>query len=141
MIGDRPIHIEVDGGITPETAPLVVAAGADVLVAGSAVFTGGSVTDPAPYGRNIRAIREAPGAACPAQGQSAAAPRPRDPPASSAMRHERRRAARLTCRIRGANGTASPLDSCWTDRWPSTCSDCAEQDGEADPPMHRGYDR
>ncbi len=59
MIGDRPIHIEVDGGITPETAPLVVEAGADVLVAGSAVFTGGSVADPAPYGRNIRAIRAA----------------------------------------------------------------------------------
>ena len=38
MIGDRPIHIEVDGGVTPKTAPLVVEAGADVLVAGSAVF-------------------------------------------------------------------------------------------------------
>ncbi|MEP5758727.1 MAG: ribulose-phosphate 3-epimerase, partial [Litoreibacter sp.] len=36
MIGDRPIHIEIDGGVTPETAPLVVEAGADVLVAGSA---------------------------------------------------------------------------------------------------------
>ena len=59
MVGDRPIHIEVDGGVTPETAPLVAAAGADVLVAGSAVFKGGSVADPAPYARNIRAIREA----------------------------------------------------------------------------------
>jgi ribulose-phosphate 3-epimerase len=59
MIGDRPIHIEIDGGVTPETAPLVVAAGADVLVAGSAVFKGGSVADPAPYGANIRAIRAA----------------------------------------------------------------------------------
>ena len=48
MIGDRPIHIEIDGGITPETAPLMTAAGADVLVAGSAVFKGGSVTNPAP---------------------------------------------------------------------------------------------
>ncbi|MEL7211794.1 MAG: ribulose-phosphate 3-epimerase [Pseudomonadota bacterium] len=57
MIGDRPIHIEIDGGVTPQTAPLVVEAGADVLVAGSAVFKGGSVTDPAPYGENIRAIR------------------------------------------------------------------------------------
>ena len=38
MIGERPIRIEVDGGITPETAPLVVEAGASVLVAGSAVF-------------------------------------------------------------------------------------------------------
>ncbi|SDK89853.1 ribulose-phosphate 3-epimerase [Aliiruegeria lutimaris] len=59
MIGDRPIHIEIDGGMTPETAPLMAAAGADVLVAGSAVFRGGSVSDPAPYGENIRAIRAA----------------------------------------------------------------------------------
>ena len=41
------------------TAPLVAAAGADVLVAGSAVFKGGSVSDPTPYGANIKAIREA----------------------------------------------------------------------------------
>ncbi|AML51381.1 ribulose-phosphate 3-epimerase [Falsihalocynthiibacter arcticus] len=59
MVGDRPIHIEIDGGVTPETAPLVTAAGADVLVAGSAVFSGGSVQNPAPYGENIRAIRAA----------------------------------------------------------------------------------
>jgi len=59
MIGDRPIHIEIDGGVTPETAPLVAAAGADVLVAGSAVFKGGSVQNPDIYGKNIRAIREA----------------------------------------------------------------------------------
>ena len=59
MIGDRPIHIEIDGGVDPQTAPLVTRAGADVLVAGSAVFRGGSVNDPAPYGENIRAIREA----------------------------------------------------------------------------------
>ena len=59
MIGDRPVHIEIDGGVTPETAPLVAAAGADVLVAGSAVFTGGSVENPAPYGANIAAIRTA----------------------------------------------------------------------------------
>jgi ribulose-phosphate 3-epimerase len=59
MIGDRPIHIQVDGGITPETAPLVVEAGADVLVAGSAVFKGGSVDNPEVYGENIRAIRSA----------------------------------------------------------------------------------
>ncbi|WP_375691973.1 ribulose-phosphate 3-epimerase [Pseudooceanicola sp. LIPI14-2-Ac024] len=57
MIGDRPVHIEIDGGVTPQTAPLVVEAGADVLVAGSAVFKGGSVGNPAPYGENIRAIR------------------------------------------------------------------------------------
>ncbi|SDW09438.1 ribulose-phosphate 3-epimerase [Litoreibacter albidus] len=57
MIGDRPIHLEIDGGVTPATAPGLVQAGADVLVAGSAVFKGGSVSDPAPYGDNIRAIR------------------------------------------------------------------------------------
>ena len=59
MIGDREIHIEIDGGVTPATAPLVAAAGADVLVAGSAVFKGGSASNPAPYGENIRAIRAA----------------------------------------------------------------------------------
>lgn len=59
MIGDRPIHIEIDGGVTVETAPLVAAAGADVLVAGSAVFKGGSVANPGPYGSNIKAIRAA----------------------------------------------------------------------------------
>jgi len=59
MIGDRPIHIEIDGGVDPKTAPLVASAGADVLVAGSAVFKGGSVENPAPYGENIRAIRAA----------------------------------------------------------------------------------
>ena len=52
-------QIEIDGGITPETAPLMAAAGADVLVAGSAVFKGGLVQNPAPYGDNIRAIRAA----------------------------------------------------------------------------------
>ena len=59
MIGGRPIHIEIDGGITAETAPLMASVGADVLVAGSAVFKGGSVTDPSVYGRNIAAIRDA----------------------------------------------------------------------------------
>ncbi|MCS6921786.1 MAG: ribulose-phosphate 3-epimerase [Elioraea sp.] len=57
MIGDRPIHIEVDGGITPETAPLVIEAGADVLVAGSAVF------GRPPYDRAIAALRGEPVAA------------------------------------------------------------------------------
>ncbi|NDV86027.1 ribulose-phosphate 3-epimerase [Aurantimonas aggregata] len=56
MIGDRDIHIEIDGGLTPETAPLVVAAGADVLVAGSAVFKGGTLEH---YASNMRAIRQA----------------------------------------------------------------------------------
>ncbi len=53
MIGGRDIRIEVDGGIAPETAPIVVAAGADTLVAGSAVFHGGSSA----YAANIAAIR------------------------------------------------------------------------------------
>jgi ribulose-phosphate 3-epimerase len=53
MIGNRPIDIEVDGGVTPETAPLVVKAGANVLVAGSAIFKGGK----AAYAGNIAAIR------------------------------------------------------------------------------------
>ncbi len=59
MIGDSDVHIEIDGGVDPNTAPGLVSAGADVLVAGSAVFKGGSVNDPAPYGTNIRAIRDA----------------------------------------------------------------------------------
>ncbi|MEQ1951136.1 ribulose-phosphate 3-epimerase [Mesorhizobium sp. CN2-181] len=56
LIGRRPIHIEVDGGIAPDTAPLVAKAGADVLVAGSAVFKGGTE---AAYRANIEAIRAA----------------------------------------------------------------------------------
>ncbi len=56
MIGDRPIDIQIDGGVTPETARLVVAAGANVLVAGSAVFKGGTVET---YPANIEAIRQA----------------------------------------------------------------------------------
>ena len=60
MIGDRPIDIEIDGGVTPETAPLVAAAGANVLVAGSAVFKGGSKDA---YAKNIAAIRNAADAA------------------------------------------------------------------------------
>lgn len=59
MIGDRPIHIQIDGGITTQTAPWVTAAGADVLVAGSAVFSGGSVDKPQVYGANIAALRKA----------------------------------------------------------------------------------
>ena len=59
MIGDRPIHIQVDGGVDTKTAALVAKAGADVLVAGSAVFKGGSVDQPQVYGANMRAIREA----------------------------------------------------------------------------------
>ena len=59
MIGDRPVHIEIDGGMDPVTAPMMAAAGADVLVAGSAVFKGGSVENRAVYGANIAAIRAA----------------------------------------------------------------------------------
>jgi ribulose-phosphate 3-epimerase len=55
MAGGRSIDIEVDGGVTPETAPAVVQAGANVLVAGSAVFKGG----PSAYRMNIAAIRQA----------------------------------------------------------------------------------
>jgi ribulose-phosphate 3-epimerase len=58
MIGDRPIHIEIDGGITVETAPIMVAAGADILVAGSSVFKGGSVENPEVYGRNINLLKK-----------------------------------------------------------------------------------
>jgi ribulose-phosphate 3-epimerase len=55
MTSGRGILIEVDGGVTPQTAPALVAAGASALVAGSAVFRGG----PAAYEANIRAIRDA----------------------------------------------------------------------------------
>ena len=54
LIGNRPIDIEVDGGITPETAPKVYSAGANVLVAGSAIFKGESIED---YQNNIANIR------------------------------------------------------------------------------------
>jgi len=56
LVAGRPIDIEVDGGITPETAPKVIAAGANVLVAGSAVFKGGTQKA---YAANIAAIRNA----------------------------------------------------------------------------------
>ena len=53
MIGDRPIELEVDGGVNAATAKAVVDAGADVLVAGSAVFKGDD------YSATIKAIRDA----------------------------------------------------------------------------------
>lgn len=53
LIGGRPIHLEVDGGVTPDTAGACARAGADVLVAGSAVFKGNA------YRANIAAIRAA----------------------------------------------------------------------------------
>jgi ribulose-phosphate 3-epimerase len=55
MAGDRPIRIEVDGGVTAENAGALAAAGADTLVAGSAVFKGGREA----YAGNIAAIRAA----------------------------------------------------------------------------------
>ena len=55
LIGGRPIPIEVDGGITAETAPRAARAGASVLVAGSAVFKGG----PDGYADRIAGIRRA----------------------------------------------------------------------------------
>ena len=55
MIGERNIHIEVDGGVAPQTTLLLTRAGADVLVSGSAVFEGG----PEAYAGNIKAIRAA----------------------------------------------------------------------------------
>ena len=64
LAGARPIDIEVDGGITPDNAAAVARAGANVLVAGSAVFKGG----PAAYAKNIRAIRIA---AAMARGEAA----------------------------------------------------------------------
>src|SRR5690242_6854613 len=56
LIGARRIDLEVDGGINPETAALVAKAGANVLVAGNAVFSG---NDSKTYGRRIKAIRDA----------------------------------------------------------------------------------
>jgi ribulose-phosphate 3-epimerase len=52
-IDGRDIELEVDGGITPETAKRAIAAGATVLVAGTAVFQGG----PSHYAENIKALR------------------------------------------------------------------------------------
>jgi ribulose-phosphate 3-epimerase len=65
LAASRPIDIEVDGGITAETAPMVVRAGANALVAGSAVFKGGK---PEAYRANIAAIRAA---AAHARGEAA----------------------------------------------------------------------
>ncbi len=56
MIGDRPIMLEVDGGITATTAPLVTAAGANLLVAGSAIYKGEGVDD---YRKTVDTLRKA----------------------------------------------------------------------------------
>ena len=55
MAVGRPIRIQIDGGVTTQNAGALVAAGADLLVAGSALFQGG----PEAYGRNIDALRAA----------------------------------------------------------------------------------
>jgi ribulose-phosphate 3-epimerase len=52
-LGDRPIEIEVDGGVTAETAPALIEAGVTAVVAGSAIFKG----DPARYAANMAALR------------------------------------------------------------------------------------
>ncbi len=54
MIGDRDIHLEVDGGVKADNAAQVIAAGADVLVSGSGVFADGN---PDHYQKNIQALR------------------------------------------------------------------------------------
>jgi ribulose-phosphate 3-epimerase len=64
LVGARPIDLEVDGGITPDNAAAVARAGANVLVAGSAVFKGGADA----YAKNIAAIRNA---AAMARGEAA----------------------------------------------------------------------
>lgn len=56
LIGGRRIDLEVDGGINPETAPQVVKAGANVLVAGNAIFAGNNAKT---YKPRIKAIRDA----------------------------------------------------------------------------------
>jgi ribulose-phosphate 3-epimerase len=55
LAGGRPIDIEVDGGVTADNAEIITRAGANALVAGSAVFKGG----PSAYPANIAAIRHA----------------------------------------------------------------------------------
>lgn len=55
MIGARNVLIEVDGGVTAETAPAIARAGADALVTGSALFRGG----PNAYARNLSEMRNA----------------------------------------------------------------------------------
>ncbi|MBW7974762.1 ribulose-phosphate 3-epimerase [Bradyrhizobium sp. BR 10289] len=72
MIGDRSIRLEVDGGVTRDNAAVVAAAGADTLVAGSALFRGKG----SDYAGNIAAIRVAAEAArAPKPQQSSAPPR------------------------------------------------------------------
>ena len=57
LLGDRPVNVEIDGGVTADNAGLLAAAGADVLVAGTSVFKGG----PSAYAGNIAALKQAAG--------------------------------------------------------------------------------
>jgi len=75
MIGHRPVLIQVDGGVTSDNAGDLVSAGADALVAGSAIFNGHT---PEAYAANLASIRTA------ADGASAG--RVRDPSGSSTDR-------------------------------------------------------
>jgi len=54
LVGKRPINIQVDGGVNSEIAPKVIKAGANVIVAGSAVFKEGNVES---YKQNIKSLR------------------------------------------------------------------------------------
>jgi ribulose-phosphate 3-epimerase len=54
LVGKRPINIQVDGGVNNEIAPKVIKAGANVIVAGSAVFKGANVES---YKQNIKSLR------------------------------------------------------------------------------------
>ena len=54
LVGNRPINIQVDGGINDSIAPKVIKAGANVLVAGSAIFKGGNLKS---YKQNIKSLR------------------------------------------------------------------------------------
>ena len=54
LVGSRPINIQVDGGVNNEIAPKVITAGANVIVAGSAVFKEGNVES---YKQNIKSLR------------------------------------------------------------------------------------
>jgi len=54
LVGSRPINIQVDGGVNNEIAPKVIKAGANIIVAGSAVFKGGNDES---YRQNIKSLR------------------------------------------------------------------------------------
>jgi ribulose-phosphate 3-epimerase len=54
LVGKRPINIQVDGGVNSEIAPKVIKAGANIIVAGSAVFKEGNVES---YKQNIKSLR------------------------------------------------------------------------------------